>query len=84
LRKRLVPQLFEDGVRLIKQCWINQFSFGFQDRSLLGDLPKNPLHDAGTDAECSADLENAVAFGPQFDYARLHRWADVPRSAAFR
>ena len=37
-------------------------SGGFQD---------HPLDDAGADAECPGDLENAVTFGAQFSYRRL-------------
>jgi hypothetical protein len=35
-------------------------------------LLENPLHNAGADAELSADLENAVTVGPQFSYLRFH------------
>src|SRR3981189_518546 len=37
-------------------------------------LLENTLHNARADAELSADLENAVAIGPQLQYTRLHRW----------
>ena len=43
-------------------------------------LLENSLYDAGTDAERSSDLENAVTLGPQFQDPLLHRGFD-PASA---
>ena len=41
---------------------------------------ENALHDAGTDAERSADFEDAVSLGPQLQYSRLHRRRDAAAS----
>jgi hypothetical protein len=34
---------------------------------------KNPLHDAGANAQLLANLEDAVAIGPKLKYSRLDR-----------
>ena len=41
-----------------------------------GDLQDHPLDNAGADAKRPGDLEDAVAFGPQFPYRRLDRRLD--------
>jgi len=40
-------------------------------------LLENALHHAGTDAERSSDLENAVTLSPQFQDPLLHREFDA-------
>jgi hypothetical protein len=49
-------------------------------------LFENALHDAGTDAERSADFEYAVSIGPQLQYSRLDRRLDptAPQFGAVR
>jgi hypothetical protein len=49
-------------------------------------LFENALHDAGTDAERSADFEDAVSIGPQLQYSRLDRRLDptAPQFGAVR
>jgi hypothetical protein len=49
-------------------------------------LLENPPHDTGADAELPADLEDAVAAGPQFQYSRFNRRLDAtpPEFRSFR
>ena len=64
------------------RCVTGQFALepgaletGFRSR-LPRHLLENSLYDAGTDAERSSDLENAVTLGPQFQDPLLHRGFD--------
>src|SRR5438067_2282510 len=44
------------------------------------DFLKDPLYDAGADAELLADHVDAIPFVPQLQYARFDRWLDAPAS----
>jgi hypothetical protein len=46
------------------------------DQDCHGTCFENSLYDAGTDAERSSDLENAVTLSPQFQDPLLHRGFD--------
>src|SRR4051812_31771690 len=45
-----------------------------------GNLFENPLHNAGSDVELSADRVDALPFVPQLQYARFDRWLYAPAS----